>query len=354
VDGLAATFAEAGIKVASFTFSAAVLYSAIRLRPGPAPANFVLVHESEREMEIYGESDARPVFSATFPGGDPRALGLAKSELRLEAENEPQPLSELLPKPAIFPSSHDPATPAFLGHALPYATALAGSCPWLSLDGNVLPLERRRGSSRVRLIPTFTLGSLLLLLLGGLAAQSRMADNRYLAVLQREIQRFEPAASKVATLDRAMMEARSRTHLLDDYRRRPKYDMDALLEVTKLIPPPGWVGSFELDRQNLQIAGESEQAAGLLKTLDNSPLFERSEFTMPITRVPSGDAFRIRLTRSIGTPPVNSPAQGRAGQQLSFSPGFVSTMPIPPGFQQAQPVAGPPPMLPLPASGVIK
>jgi hypothetical protein len=281
-------------------------------------------------------------------------LGLAKSELRLEPEVEPQPFSELLPKPTVFPASHDPAGTEFVGHALPYATALAGACPWLSLDGNVLPLEQRRGSSRVRLIPTFTLASLLVLTLGGLAAQSRMADNRYLAVLQREIQRFEPTASKVATLDRAVTEARSRTHLLDDYRRRPKYDMDALLEVTKLIPPPGWVGSFDLDRQNLQIAGESEQAAGLLKTLDNSPLFERSEFTMPITRTPSGDAFRIRLARSIGTPPVAAPAQNRGGQQSTFSPGFVSTMPIPPGFQQAAPVAAPPPMLPLPSSGVIK
>jgi hypothetical protein len=35
-----------------------------------------------------------------------------------------------------------------------------------------------------------------------------------------------------------------------------------------------------------------------LKALDNSPLFEKSEFTMPISRTPSGEAFRIRAVRT--------------------------------------------------------
>ncbi len=85
--------------------------------------------------------------------------------------------------------------------------------------------------------------------------------------------------------------------------------MDALAEITKLIRPPGWVGNLDMDRQNIQIAGEADQAAGLLKSLDNSPLFERSEFTMPITRTPSGEAFRIRAVRTVTNvaPPPATP-----------------------------------------------
>ncbi len=356
VDQLSLTFAEAGIKVAAFTFSAAAIYSAVRLRPGPAPTGFVLMNEGEREVEIYGESEAKPIFSATFPAGDPRALGLAKSELRLEHETEQSSFSEVLPQPAVFPENHAPDSPGFSQNALPYAAALAGACPWLSLDGNLLPLEQRRGSSRVRLIPTFTLGTLFLLLLIGLAMRSRFADGRYLGVLQHEIRRFEPMAAKVATIDKVITDTRARTHLLDEYRRRPKRDMDALLEVTKLIPPPGWVGSFDLDRQGLQIAGESEQAAGLLKTLDGSPLFERSEFTMPINRTPTGDAFRIRVVRSVGVPPAPpSQNQSQASQIFPGSGLGVSAMPmIPPGFQTAAPVSVPPAILPLPSSGVVK
>ena len=78
----------------------------------------------------------------TFPLVGSRALALAKSELRLEPEVEPIGFTEVLPRPAVFPPSHDPDNPDFLRNAMPYATALAGACPWLSLDGNLLPEER--------------------------------------------------------------------------------------------------------------------------------------------------------------------------------------------------------------------
>jgi Tfp pilus assembly protein PilN len=312
LDQFSSLFAEAGIKVAAFTFSAAAIYSAIRLSGTPRSEGFVFVNEGEREIEVYGESPARPIFSATFPPAGARALALAKSELRLDPEVEPVSFAELLPKPAVFPPNHDPESPEFVRHAMPYATALAGACPWLSLDGNLLPEERRRASSRVRLIPTFALGTILLLMLGALAAQSRWADSRYLGVLQHEIRRFEPQARKVDSIDKAIAGTRNRTQSLDDFRLRAKHDMDALAEVTKLIPPPGWVGNMEMDRQNIQIAGEADQAAGLLKALDNSPLFEKSEFTMPITRTPTGEAFRIRAVRTINTVALPVPSAGAA------------------------------------------
>lgn len=343
VDQLSSTFAEAGLKVAAFTFSAAVLYSAIRLITSPRPEGFVLARETEPEIEVYGESPTKPVFSATFPVAKERALALAISELRLEPETEPISFAELLPKPVTFPPNHDPEGEEFARNAMPYSAALAGACPWLSLDGNLLPLEQRRGSSRVRLIPSFALGATLFVLLGALAAQSRWADSRYLGVLQHEVRRFEPQARQAPALDKSITETRARTQLLDDYRRRAKHDMDALGEITKLIPPPGWVSSMELDRQTLQIGGEADQAAGLLKSFDGSPLFERTEFTNPITRTPSGDAFRVRAQRSVGA--VAGPAQ-------SQSQGFFPSMGMPTGVSQPAFIPAPP-VLPLPASGVL-
>lgn len=320
VDRLSAMFAEAGIKVTAFTFSAAALYSAIRLRGAPPPDGFMVARENEREIEIYGESPARPVFTATFPRIADRALELATSELRLPPGAQPLTFADVLPKPAVFPASHDPASPEFNDSALPYATALAGACPWLSLDANLLPMDRRRASSRVRLIPTIALSSVLLVLVGALAAQTQWADNRYLGVLQHEIRRHEPRVRQSVDLDKATAVARARTQLLDDYRRRAKHDLDALAEITKLIPPPGWVSSFDMDRTSIQFAGEMDQAEGLLKTLDNSPLFERSEFAMPITRTGAGThAFRVKTMRSVGLPPP-TPKSGAAnrGAQASF------------------------------------
>jgi hypothetical protein len=43
--------------------------------------------------------------------------------------------------------------------------------------------------------------------------------------------------------------------------------------------------------------GQAEQAAPLLKLLDSSPMFEGSEFTVPISRAGTNEVFRIRTNR---------------------------------------------------------
>jgi hypothetical protein len=296
IDRYSTMFAEAGLKVASFTFSAAVLYAAIRLFGDP-PQGFVAIHESAGDVEVYGESDTRPVFSATFDRSPERAVALAASELRLAPDIEPLRMESLLPKPTAFTESHDPSGPGFGEHALPYAAALAGACPWLSMPANLLPPEQRKASSRVRLIPTIALASILGMLLVAITAHASYENARYLTVLRTETKKLEPAARRVDTIDRALTLRRSRTEVLDSFRRRSKADMDVLNEVTKLIAPPGWVSNLEITRSTVQVAGEVEGAAGLLKTFDASPLFEGSEFTMGFARVGVGEAFRLKTNR---------------------------------------------------------
>lgn len=294
LDAYFTLLAEAGVKVASLTYSAAVLYSASRLITVP-PSGFVLVHELDGEVEMYGESESKAAWSATLPVSPERAINIARSELRLEPDAPELKLADLLPAP----------NEAGVETGFAYATALAGACPWLGIEGNLLPAERRRASSRIRLIPTFILAAALIVLGVMLALQSRWADGRYLGVLQHEIARFEPQARRVDAIDKAMTATRGRSQMLDDFKRRAKLDMDALAATTKLLPPPGWLNALDMDRNTLQIAGETDQAAELLKRFDGSPLFERSEFTMPISRVATGEVFRIRTQRQ--TPPVGAP-----------------------------------------------
>ncbi len=82
----------------------------------------------------------------------------------------------------------------------------------------------------------------------------------------------------------------------------PRLDIDSLAEVTKLIPAPGYVTTFDMDRSTLQVGGEVDQAAALLDKFDASPLFDKSEFTMPISRGAAGDIFRIRTQRTVPSP----------------------------------------------------
>jgi Tfp pilus assembly protein PilN len=283
-------FAEAGIKLASITVSAAAIRSAIRLLATP-PAGFLACQETEGRIELYGESESRPLFSAVFDLPLDRALPLALAELRLDPR-EAVPLQELLPAPRQAPEDFD------LSRAtLAYATALAGACPRLALAANLLPVEARQSGSRAIFVPTLALAGVLAIVLAALAVSGTLENRRYIFRLEAEIGRLEPQAKRLSQVDAQVASARARTQLLDEFRSRSKADLDALNELTRLLAPPAWLSNLEMTRTAVSLTGEAEQAAGLLKTLDASPLFQNSEFSMGIARVGANELFRIRSQR---------------------------------------------------------
>ena len=288
----AALFEEGGIAVSCLTFSAGAIHGAIRLLGRPALPAFVAANGiGQQPVEIYGESPDRPVFSAEFDLPLERVVAMAVAELRLDPATEPLALERILPAPKINPVENDLSR-----DALPYAAALAGACPRLAPAANLLPSERRASRSRAMFIPTIVLAVLLLVVAGAMMAYSGVAERQYLRKLQAEVARLEPAARRAQTLDRAIDAARARTRSLDDFRARSRADLDALNELTRLLPPPTWTNQVEITRDTAVFSGEAEQAAALLGVIDNSPLFHNSEFSM-IARSPAGEIFRIRTQR---------------------------------------------------------
>jgi len=297
VDHYVRLFVEAGIAISTFTFSAAALHAAIRLN-GAAKTHangnggfLAMSVAATGAVEVYGESAARPVFSAEFELAPERAAVLALAELRLSPETPPLKLQEVLPAPGINPVANDLSR-----NALPYATALAGACPQLASAANVLPPEHRRASSRAFFIPTVVLTGILLLAVAALIVYSNYADRQYLRRLDAEIARLEPQARRAAALDRAIDNARARSLLLDQFRTLTRGDLDALNELTKLLAPPVWTSSINLTHDSVRIVGEAPQAAPLLKLLDSSPLFQNSEFQQ-VSRSGTVESFQIRAGR---------------------------------------------------------
>ncbi len=296
LDRYASLFAEAGIAVASFTFSASAIYAAHRIPsalPQTLDAGFVALNESSSgTLEVYGESSSRPVFSAEFDPPADRAVTLAISELRLEPDCQAVPLDRALPAPRLNPVSNDLAQ-----RALPYAAALAGACPWMIRSANLLPVEQRRSNSRAMYIPTIVLGALFLLVAGALVVHASWADRRYLTNLETQIARVEPRANRSATLDRELIHVQNRIRLLDQFRSRTRQDLEALNGLTTLLPPPVWTGMVDLTADSATIAGEADQAAPLLKMLDTSPYFQGSAFVGSIAKSAGAEQFQIRTAR---------------------------------------------------------
>ncbi|MCW5981455.1 MAG: PilN domain-containing protein [Bryobacteraceae bacterium] len=292
VDRYASLFAEAGVRVASFTFSAAALHAALRLLDGPPEGGFLIAGERRGGVEVYGESAARPAFSAVFDAPPEKAVALAAAELRLEGEVRPYRAADLLPAPGPLPPDTDLDELAFS-----YAGALAAACPWLGVPANLLPAAQRGAASRAVYIPTIALAALLVAAVIGLAVYGRIEDRRYLAALEAEAARLTPEAMKVHDLEDRIAALRARRQALRDFRLRTRSDLDALQALTRLLEPPAWVNSLELTRSAVTMNGESPHSAALLETIDKSPLFRNSEFMTPISKAGQSESFAIRAQR---------------------------------------------------------
>jgi Tfp pilus assembly protein PilN len=292
IDRYATLFSEAGIRTASFTFTAAVVYASMRMLSTPPVGCFLALHPSGQGWEAYGEGPARPAFSATFEDADERVLQFARAELRLDQEAEPLRLVDVLPVPVSTPEGYD-----LHAMALSYATALNAACSWLALPANLLPQAQRISSSRAVYVPTLALAGLLLVALATLAVYGGVVDKRYLETLRAEIALFSPQASKVRELETRISAVRARRQELRDFRLRTRSDLDALAELTRILAPPAWVSSLQLTRSTVMLNGEATRAPELLEELDKNPLFRNSEFTTSLAKVGEGQSFAIRMER---------------------------------------------------------
>lgn len=146
-------------------------------------------------------------------------------------------------------------------------------------------------------MPTIVLGVLVLLTATALLGYAGYEDRRYLGRLQTEINKIQPAAHRSVTLDRQIAITRNRAEALDNFRRRLKDDMTALNDLSNILAAPAWVNSLQLTREGLSISGEADRAEALLKLLDGSRQFRRSEFTLPIAHGTNGESFSIHSAR---------------------------------------------------------
>jgi Tfp pilus assembly protein PilN len=284
-------FSEAGIGLAAVTFSSAVIHAVLRMRSA-APAS-LLCYSGAEKTEVYGESEARPVYSAEFSFAPERALAIARAELRLTQDYAAQPLADALADAGSAPSSSiEGLSP------LTYALALAGSAPLATGFANLLPKERRASSARRQYMVTLILAAAALIAaLVCFVIVPAMAQRSYLKSLNEEIRTLEPAAQRAQALDKGIAANRLKVASLDDFRRRTQADLDVLNELTRLLPPPVWTNSIEIYPDNVVISGEAEQASTLLKEIDSSPLFQNSEFTQSVTRNGTSEQFRIKAMR---------------------------------------------------------
>jgi Tfp pilus assembly protein PilN len=284
-------FSEAGVEVAAITFSAAAIYSALRLREAPPASILFYIDSRSRDgsgarLEVYGESPARPVYSAEFNTIPERALSIARAELRMPAETTASSLRDAL---HAQPDAGTLAWTASLVSAVPFGARLA----------NFIPASRRASHSRIQYaIPMALVALLILAAIGVFAVLPAIERRRTVAALAAEVRQLEPQANRAQSLERAIATARSRTAALADFRSRTPSDLDVLEELSRILPSNAWTSQVEVLPETVTIAGEAAEAGPLLRLLDSSPLFQNSEFSVSVVRTAQQmEQFRIRTQR---------------------------------------------------------
>jgi Tfp pilus assembly protein PilN len=265
------------------------------------PQNFLAVQyrHGGAELEVYGESVANAAFSNLFDVPSEamanRTLSLALAELRLAPETECTPFERALPPPSEARVEISLDT-----FAIPYAAALQSAVARYGLDINLLPEGKRKKDSKLVYVPTAILGTILTGLLLAIVFYDKIEERRYMASIETEIAAVRPDAIRADEFEKTAANARTRIELLDKYRKRAPQDLDVLHELTRILAPPVWVSSLDVNRGNVFVAGEADSATPLLKAIDESPLFVNSDFTMPLGRTASGELFRLRTDREPG------------------------------------------------------
>lgn len=159
---------------------------------------------------------------------------------------------------------------------------------------NLLPAEARLWTpSREHLVTAGIIGVTALLGLT-LALTHVIKTERHLDRLSQEIRRLDPEAKTVERLAAELGQKRRVLAALQAAQGGRIPALPVLRELTETLPRGTWLQGLTLDRQGVELVGQSDAASALIPLLEAANRLERVEFTSPVTKIQNKEQFRLR------------------------------------------------------------
>ena len=345
LDQLYQWFCQAGIDIAGFTLSTAVLYQAMRgdsqywgrsAKAGNSPGvgrPLVLLHQCGQSLEMLGIATDGAFYSKQVPATAPlqREVEFCAAELRLNREESPlllwtgegtPPQLEIgekaaregaAPAGARLEEGSLAATPEvrpaefhLREHFVAYAAALPGlerrlpGLPWgrqaQGLRWNLLPPAKRIYRSHWAYTAAWALAVLVLLLGAAWAATGWAQDRLYTSWLNSQINQLKPRVQYVERLDSRHKALLVKLQLLQGQQQDIPHKLEAWKELTRLIPVSAWLRSLQFVDNQVTASGQAKSASGILQAINQSSYFEQPQFAGSIAKNAEGlEVFRIRM-----------------------------------------------------------
>jgi general secretion pathway protein L len=176
---------------------------------------------------------------------------------------------------------------------------------------NLLPAERRAVRRNVWLRVNLALGAAVLVLLGVVMAQSVANREKALQSLREETTARRDAAREVAALRNELKTAVEGANFLAERRRARPAISDLMLDATERLGNDTWLQRLSLNGDQLQLQGQSREAAGLITILQQSPMMEAPALQGAITPDARSGKEQFLIQAKVRVPPaaaVRAPA----------------------------------------------
>jgi len=162
---------------------------------------------------------------------------------------------------------------------------------------NLIPAELRHQRNHLQLIPTYALVACLALLGVFALIREPYQQSLYAQQLDNEARRLAVEVKSVADQETRLNQMNDRLKTLDGLVRGRDANLEAMRELSRVLPQGTWLTSYVYQDGVVTLAGFSESAAAIQKLLEDSAVFRDVQFTTSITRDTSGkDRFTLRAS----------------------------------------------------------
>ena len=176
----------------------------------------------------------------------------------------------------------------------PIATALL-ALKDSAFKSNLVPPEQRYRESQLRLIPTYALVALVMLM--GLAwlARDSYQNIGYSSRLESEIQKIAPQVKQVADQEAELNDLSTRLRAFTTTLQTRDRNLEVLKELSRILPPTAFLSNYSYQDGSITVAGFAPSASEIQSLLESSSMFKNAEFTNSVTRDSDKDRFTVKL-----------------------------------------------------------
>jgi general secretion pathway protein L len=151
-------------------------------------------------------------------------------------------------------------------------------------DLNLLPFEMRKKVRQIGkpLLVILTSLAVILSITWGIGVFTHYSNE--LNAINAEIKKRKPEVEVVDKLQKQQEELRKEIAELEKIKAEEVSKNEMLRELTQVLPAAVWIWNFKYNGKEVDISGFADSASDLIPLIDKSPIFEKVEFSAPVTK----------------------------------------------------------------------